>query len=143
MPDPILVVIFLRGGADALGLVGPTADPDYLAARPETLRVRRDGDAAGHALTDALADVDFRLHPAAGELAELFHAGDLSILHATGLTEATRSHFDAEARMERAAATAGSAAGSRRTRRAAPCPPWRSARPCPRPCAGPARRRPR
>lgn len=103
MAEPILVVIFLRGGADSLSLVAPTADADYIAARPEFLRVARKGDAAGHVLTDALADVDFRLHPAAAEMAELFHAGDLSILHATGLTDATRSHFDAEARIERAA----------------------------------------
>ena len=101
--DPILVVIFLRGGCDALNLVSPTADANYLAARPETLRVARSGDAAGLALTDALADVDFRLHHAAPELAELFHAGDLSMVHATGLTEVTRSHFDAEAMIERGA----------------------------------------
>lgn len=104
MAEPVLVVIFLRGGADSLSLVAPTADPHYLEARPDFLRVARKGDAAGHVLSDALADVDFRLHPQASELSELFHAGDLSILHATGLTEATRSHFDAEARIERAAA---------------------------------------
>ncbi len=107
MADPILVVIFLRGGADSLSLVAPTADVDYLAARPAFLRVSRKGEAKGHKLTDALADVDFRLHSAAGELAELFHAGDLSILHATGLTEATRSHFDAEARIEKASGDGG------------------------------------
>lgn len=107
MADPTLVVIFLRGGADSLSLVAPTADKDYIQARPEFLRVLRKGEAPGHKLTDALADVDFRLHPAASELAELFHAGDLSILHATGLTEATRSHFDAEARIERAAQDGG------------------------------------
>lgn len=107
MADPILVVIFLRGGADSLSLVAPSADADYLAARPEFLRVGRKGEGKGHKLTEALADVDFRLHPAAGELAELFHAGDLSILHATGLTEATRSHFDAEARIEKAAGDGG------------------------------------
>jgi uncharacterized protein (DUF1501 family) len=100
MADPILVVVFLRGGADALNLVSPTADADYIAARPEYLRVTRKDDGQGHRLTDALADVDFRLHPAAGELSQLFHAGDLSILHATGLITATRSHFDAEARIE-------------------------------------------
>ncbi len=109
MADPVLVVIFLRGGADALNLASPTADPDYIAARPEGLRVLRKGDSAGIALGDGLADVDFRLHPAAADLGALFHAGDLSLLHATGLREATRSHFDAEARIERAAA--GAAAG--------------------------------
>jgi uncharacterized protein (DUF1501 family) len=99
--DPILVVVFLRGGLDGLALVGPASDPDYIAARPEDLRVLRDGDGAGHALRQDVADVDFRLHPGAVELAELYAAGDLSVIHAAGLPEATRSHFDAEARIER------------------------------------------
>jgi len=100
MADPILVVIFLRGGADSLSVVSPTGDPSYIAARPESLRVSRQGDTPGLILPAALADVDFRLHPAAGELSELFNAGDLSILHATGLTLATRSHFEAETKIE-------------------------------------------
>jgi uncharacterized protein (DUF1501 family) len=101
MSDPILVVIFLRGGADSLSLIAPTADPDYIAARPENLRVLRAGDRPGLILPPSLADADFRLHPAASDLHDLFNAGDLSLIHATGLTEATRSHFDAEARIER------------------------------------------
>ena len=99
--DPILVVVFLRGGADGLALVGPTSDPDYIAARPESLRVLRKGDDAGRPIRQDLADVDFRFHPAAAAFAELFDAGDLSLIHAAGLPEATRSHFDAEARIER------------------------------------------
>jgi uncharacterized protein (DUF1501 family) len=98
-----LVVIFLRGGCDGLALVSPASDPDFITARPEDLRVLRNGDAAGHAIGGANADVDFRFHAQAGPLAELYRAGDLSLIHACGLTEATRSHFDAEARMERSA----------------------------------------
>lgn len=99
--DPILVVIFLRGGADGLALVSPTSDTDFIAARPEELRVLRAGDGAGRVIAQSVADVDFRFHPAAGPLADLYDAGDLSLIHAAGLTEATRSHFDAEARIER------------------------------------------
>lgn len=99
--DPILVVVFLRGGADGLALVAPSSDPDYLAARPEALRVLRKGDGAGRVLRQEVADVDFRFHPAAAAFADLFDAGDLSLIHAAGLPEATRSHFDAEARIER------------------------------------------
>ncbi|MCX7288980.1 MAG: DUF1501 domain-containing protein [Rhodobacterales bacterium] len=99
--DPILVVVFLRGGADGLALVSPSSDPDFIAARPEGLRVARQGDAAGRMLVQGIADVDFRFHPAAGALADLYDAGDLSVIHAAGLPEATRSHFDAEARIER------------------------------------------
>jgi uncharacterized protein (DUF1501 family) len=32
--DPILVVIFLRGGADGLALVAPTSDANFIAAPP-------------------------------------------------------------------------------------------------------------
>lgn len=99
--DPTLVVIFLRGGADGLALVSPASDPDFIAARPETLRVLRQGDGAGRLIRQEIADVDFRFHPAAAPLADLYDAGDLSLIHAAGLTEATRSHFDAEARIER------------------------------------------
>ena len=99
--DPILVVMFLRGGADGLALVSPASDPDFIAARPEGLRVARKGDAAGRLIRQEVADVEFRFHPAAGALADLYDAGDLSLIHAAGLPEATRSHFDAEARIER------------------------------------------
>ncbi len=140
MADPILVVIFLRGGADSLSLVAPTADADYLAARPEYLRVARTGDAPGHVLTDALADVDFRLHPAAGELAELFHAGDLSILHATGRARRRAATLTPRLRIERAAsdAAAGGWLGRRCARwgRGDRCRRWRWARPRRNRCAG-------
>jgi uncharacterized protein (DUF1501 family) len=107
--DPKLVVIFLRGGCDGLGLLSPASDPDFLAARAPDLRVHRDGDRMGHAIAQDVADIDFRLHPQAQGLAELYAAGDLSLIHAVGLSEATRSHFEAESRMERAAK--GGAAG--------------------------------
>lgn len=99
--DPVLVVIFLRGGADGLGLISPASDPDFIAARPELLRVLRQGDSAGRSIRQDIADVDFRFHQAAAPLADLYDAGDLSLIHAAGLTDATRSHFDAEARIER------------------------------------------
>ena len=106
MGEPTLVVVFLRGGADGLALVSPTSDPDFIASRPEDLRVLRKGDGAGHAIKQQFADIDFRFHAAAGALSELYNAGDLSLIHASGLSEATRSHFDAEARIERAASSA-------------------------------------
>lgn len=33
-PGPVLVVVFLRGGADGLHLVVPHGDDDYYRARP-------------------------------------------------------------------------------------------------------------
>lgn len=103
MAEPIVVVIFLRGGLDILSLIAPSGDADYIAARPGEIRVARKGDAAGIILDNAAADADFRFHPQAKGLSELYGAGDLAVFHAAGLTDATRSHFDAEARMERAA----------------------------------------
>ncbi|HIP24697.1 MAG TPA: DUF1501 domain-containing protein [Rhodobacteraceae bacterium] len=108
--EPILVVVFLRGGADGLNLISPTADVDYIAARPDSMRVLRKGDEAGIAMADMAADVDFRFHPQARGLSELYSAGELAVIHASGLTDGTRSHFDAEAKMERAAVH-GSAGG--------------------------------
>ena len=98
---PILVVLFLRGGADGLNLVCPSSDENLIAARPEDLRVARKGDRAGRVIRQDIADVDFRFHAAAAALADLYDAGDLSLIHASGLPDATRSHFDAEARIER------------------------------------------
>ncbi len=111
MTDPILIVVFLRGGADGLSLVAPAGDKNYVAARAAPLRVRREGDAAGHQLASSLADVDFRFHHRAGELAALYKSGELAVVHASGLKDATRSHFDAEDRMERATSGTGILAG--------------------------------
>jgi uncharacterized protein (DUF1501 family) len=111
MENPILVVIFLRGGADGLSLISPTGDKNYVAARPGDIRVARKGEYAGHILKNAAADVDFRFHNRAKGLSELFDAGELAVVHAAGLNDGTRSHFDAEDRMERAAPGSGSSAG--------------------------------
>ncbi len=108
MADPILVVIFLRGGADGLNLISPSGDTDFIAARSPELRVLRKGDDAGFVLKDQAADVDFRFHHRAKGLSELFAADELAVIHAAGLTDGTRSHFDAEDRMERASAASTS-----------------------------------
>ena len=107
MPENTVVIVFLRGGADGLNLISPTGDADYIAARTERLRVLRDGDDAGLLLGDQAADVDFRFHPQATGLSELFDASEMAVIHASGLTDGTRSHFDAEDRMERAAKSTG------------------------------------
>ena len=107
MAEPIVVVIFLRGGLDGLSLIAPSGDADYIAARPGEIRVDRKGDGAGIRLDNAAADADFRFHPQARGLSELYGAGELAVFHAAGLTDATRSHFDAEARMERGAPGGG------------------------------------
>ena len=99
--NPVLVIVFLRGGADGLTLVSPTSDSNYMAARPNALRVHRKGDAAGLALANGAADIDFRMHAQLKPLHGLYGDGQLAIVHAAGLTHATRSHFEAEDYMER------------------------------------------
>ena len=88
----ILIVIFLRGGWDALNVVMPLDGPDrgaYLAARPE-LSVPASGTGAALRL-NAL----FGLHPSAAPVYDLYQQGHLAVVHAAGLTSDTRSHFDA------------------------------------------------
>lgn len=87
-PTDTLVVIFLRGGWDALNVVPPLQGDDrgfYEKARPN-LRI-----------TDLLPLNDqFGLHPALAPLHDLYKSGKMGIVHAVGLDYATRSHFDAQ-----------------------------------------------
>jgi uncharacterized protein (DUF1501 family) len=103
-----LVVLFLRGGADGLMLVGPAADHTYVADRPPELRVLDAGDRQGLPLDNALDPrLDFRLHPELAPLAELYRAKALAIVHAAGITDGTRSHFVAQDLIERGVAAEG------------------------------------
>lgn len=93
----VLVIIFLRGGIDGLSAVVPFGDGrHYYDARP-TLAVREPGSGAGAAL-----DLDgfFGFHPVMAPLHELYQGQALAVVHATGLTDSTRSHFDAMQFME-------------------------------------------
>jgi len=93
-----LVVVFLRGGWDAINVVPPVAAGDdrlaYETARP-TLKVPVSGTGAALPL-----DGFFGLHPALASLHSLYQAQHLAIAHATGLTYDTRSHFDAQEYIE-------------------------------------------
>ena len=83
-----LVVIFLRGGWDALNVVPPIQGDDrgfYEKARPNIK------------ITDLLQLNDqFGLHPSLGPLHDLYQAGKMGVVHAVGLNHDTRSHFDAQ-----------------------------------------------
>jgi uncharacterized protein (DUF1501 family) len=99
--ERILVIVRLRGACDGLNLVAPGNDPNYIAARIADLRVLSEGTDAGHPLPNGPGkDIDWRLHPAATELASLYDAGHLAIVHAAGLTDANRSHFVATDMMD-------------------------------------------
>jgi uncharacterized protein (DUF1501 family) len=92
----VIVVVFLRGGADGLNIVAPVAEDAYYRARP-TLAVPRN-----RAL--ALDDV-FAFNPDLAPLLPLYKDGELAVVHAVGSADQTRSHFEAMSAMERGAAT--------------------------------------
>ncbi len=99
--DPILVKIFLRGGCDALQLVAPVSDKNYVEARESGLRIAEKGAERGLILANPLSNLDFCLHPKAAALKELYDEKMLAIIHNVGLTNGTRSHFDAMDLIER------------------------------------------
>lgn len=88
-----LVVVFLRGGMDGLNVVMPIAGADrghYEAARPD-LRVPVSGTGAAINLNGQLG-----LHPSMASLHDLYQSNHLSVVVAAGLSEANRSHFEAQ-----------------------------------------------
>ncbi|GMW00948.1 MAG: hypothetical protein AMXMBFR84_20850 [Candidatus Hydrogenedentota bacterium] len=93
----VIVVIFLRGGCDGLTLCVPHGDDDYYALRP-TLAIPRPDSTATEKATDL--DGFFGLAPAMSPLLGAYNAGQLLMVHATGQTDGTRSHFDAMRFME-------------------------------------------
>lgn len=92
--DPVLVAIFQRGAADGLNTVVPVGDPFYYSSRP-TVQL-----APG---TELALDGFFGLNPAFGDLHGLYQAGTVAFLHAAGSPDPSRSHFDAQDFMDRAA----------------------------------------
>jgi len=95
--DRVLVSVFLRGGADGLALVPPVGDDGYHRARP------RLGLAVAQALR--LGGV-FGLAPELAELHPWFASGQLSVVHAVGSEDESRSHFVAQEVMERGGSAA-------------------------------------
>jgi len=98
---PLLIVLFLRGGADGLSLVAPSADSDYIAARSSELRVLDEGDSNGILSNSLDSRAGFRFNPNATSLSELYRGKRLAVLHAVGILDATRSHFVAQEIIEK------------------------------------------
>ena len=96
-PGDILVHIFLRGGIDGLSVLPPYSEGSlYFDARP-TQAVPEPGSGAASALD---LDGRFGLHPTLTPLKDIYDQGDLAFVQSTGLTDPTRSHFDAMLFME-------------------------------------------
>jgi uncharacterized protein (DUF1501 family) len=81
---PILVSIFLEGGADGLSVLSPQGDPLYKTLRPKLAL------AGGTQLAE-----DDRLywHPALSGLQKLYSEKKVTVLPAVGYTNADQSHF--------------------------------------------------
>lgn len=94
----ILVTVYLRGGCDGLSVVAPFADPAYYALRP-TLAVPRP-DQTTNARRGIALDNFYAIPQAMSPILPVYQAGDFAVVHATGSTDQTRSHFDAQFFME-------------------------------------------
>jgi len=97
-PDKVVVAIFLRGGADPLSLVVPAFDPTYYSVRPDI------AVPAGTELQLGGGDTHgFGLFPLCTDMKAMYDAGELIAIHLAGSTDPSRSHFDAQDFMEKAA----------------------------------------
>jgi uncharacterized protein (DUF1501 family) len=84
--EPVLVTVFLDGGADSLSILAPTQDSRYQAMRP-TLKLP---PSAGTAFQE---DTSLRWHPRAAALDNLHRAGKVTVLPAVGYDSPDQSHF--------------------------------------------------
>jgi len=83
--QPVLVSVFLDGGADSLSLLAPIADPDYRRLRPKLALPD-----SGLVFTE---DPRLRWHPEAAALRTLHLEGKLTVVPTVGYTDADQSHF--------------------------------------------------
>ena len=96
-----LVVVFLRGAADALNIVVPHGEDVYYDMRPTIAIPRPDDARQAQSLRSVDLDGFFGLHPALDPLTEAWQGQHLGIVHACGAPDESRSHFQAMELMER------------------------------------------
>jgi uncharacterized protein (DUF1501 family) len=84
--QPVLVSVFLPGGADSLSVLYPALDPNYRKLRP-TLALP---DSAGPVFSE---DTRLHWHPKLQPLATLHGEGKVSVMPAIGYTHPDQSHF--------------------------------------------------
>jgi uncharacterized protein (DUF1501 family) len=91
-----LIAIFLRGAVDGLNVVVPYRETAYYQNRPRIAipQPAKEGGALD-------LDGQFGLHPALADLMPLWKQKSLAFIHAAGSPDSTRSHFEAQDKMER------------------------------------------
>lgn len=99
---PTLVVVYLRGGADPLNAIVPAGDQDYYTVRP-TIGIPTPANAGENNPGVIPVTNMFGFHPALAPLHELYQQERMTAIINAGSTHPTRSHFDAQDFMERAA----------------------------------------
>jgi uncharacterized protein (DUF1501 family) len=84
--EPVLVSVFLDGGADTLSVLAPTGHSRYAQLRPTLALPPNQGTAFSE-------DTSLRWNPAAAGLSTLHGEGKVSVLPAVGYTDPNQSHF--------------------------------------------------
>jgi uncharacterized protein (DUF1501 family) len=85
-PGPVLLSVFLDGGADSLSVLFPSGDPDYARLRPTLALPATSG-------VPFAEDDRLRWHAALEPLAQLHREGKVTSLPAVGYTHVDQSHF--------------------------------------------------
>ena len=93
-----LIVLFQRGAADWLQMLSPAGDANYVKARPNIKAPATTSMGVG-----TMNGTDIYLSASAPELKVLYDAGNLAFVHAVGMSTNSRSHFDCQDMMEKAA----------------------------------------
>lgn len=93
----VIISVYLRGAADGLSLVPPCFENAYYAARPLLNVPRFDSASPNRAIN---LDGQFGMAPSLAPLQRAYQEGNLLFVHACGLNDATRSHFDGQKFME-------------------------------------------
>lgn len=93
-PQELLVCVFMRGGFDGLSAVVPVNDPAYYAAR-STIAVRPEQTIG--------LDATWGLNTHMKALKPIWDAGQMAVIQGSGSPEVSRSHFQDQVTVERAA----------------------------------------
>ena len=93
----LLVYVFLNGGMDGLNFMPPRSGANYTNYSTQLRPSLHIPNTQSLALN---GQNDFGFHPNATGMRDLFNGNKMAIVHATGLTEANRSHFVSTALME-------------------------------------------
>lgn len=97
--QPVLVCVFLRGGADTLSVVVPYGDDAYYRLRPSIAIPAPGASDTTHASAIRLDDF-YGLHPKMAPLVPLFAEGRCAVVQAVGSDNTSGSHFEAQDQME-------------------------------------------